>query len=85
MNKNNKLIFCAIGIINFLATLALCIFALPEKMPLLIDLHEVILYQTSKWIMLIFSIIPLILTIIIIVSKNKKSQFFAKMMILNLF
>lgn len=78
MTKKNKIIFAFLGILNFIFTLFLTIFVLPEKVPFLVNTNEIIISQITKWIMLLSCFVPSILAIIILINKDKKVQFFLK-------
>ena len=81
MNKKHKIIFGAICTINFVASLLLLIFLIPKNVPILIDAKEAITHLGSKWIMMIFAIIPLILITFLFIN-NKKTKFFIKILII---
>lgn len=75
---NKKIIFIILAIINFLACTLSVIFLLPENIPFLLNLREIIVFQISKWIMLISAILPTIFITIALLVKSKKTQFLLK-------
>ena len=78
-NTKTKITFTFLGLANFIATLLLTIFLLPDKIPVELDIYEKITNFSSKWIMLSACIIPTIFVILILTLKNKKAIFALKM------
>lgn len=86
MTKKNKILYIILGLINLIATLAIIIYALPNKIPVSYDIYEKITHFSSKWIMLISAVVPTIIIILIVTLKNKKIIVWLKtLFILSLF
>lgn len=78
MTKKEKILICVIAITNLIATSLLTILFLPNKIPFLLNAHEIIISKITKWIMLLSGLLPSIFAAITLFSKSKKTQFLLK-------
>ena len=86
MTHKSKLTLITFGLINLVATILLTIFTLPKQIPVAYDIYEKITHFSTKWIMLISSIIPTIFVVLLLIIKNNKLQtLFKGLFILSLF
>lgn len=72
--KKNKIISIILASINLVICLSLLIFLSPSQVPLLTGLHDKIILIGSKWWLIIGIIIPIILLIPVVLTKNKYFQ-----------
>lgn len=72
--KKNKIISIILASINLALCLSLLIFLTPNQVPLLVGIHEKIIIISSKWWLILGIILPLILLIPLILTKNKYLQ-----------
>lgn len=72
--KKNKIISIILASINLAVCLSLLIFLTPNQVPLLAGLHDKIILIGSKWWLIIGIIIPIILLIPVVLTKNKYFQ-----------
>jgi len=86
MTKKSKILFILLSIINLLTTSLITIFALPNKIPVCYNIYEKITFCSSKWLMLISSILPTLFIIFIFFIKNNKVKFiFKALFVLSIF
>ncbi len=72
MNKK-QILSLILGLTNLVVGTLLTIFVVPNQIPILFDFNEKIVYLTTKWILLILCIVPMILSIIVCSSKKHRT------------
>ncbi len=81
MKLKNKIIFISLGIINFAVYLSLLITMIPNQIPILFNFNEEVSLLTTKWVLILSVIIPLLLAIAIcLTNKMPKLSFFLKIL-----
>ena len=80
MNKKEIITLISLGIVNFFACLLLTIFALPNQIPVSYDIYEKVTSLSTKWIMILSSIIPLFFIFGFIFIKNNKVKYTCKIL-----
>ncbi len=81
MEIKNKILLLMLGLLSFVIYLTLLILVVPNKVPILFDASEKILATSSKWILIIFTILPLTFaTLIVVLSKKRNLCFLFKLL-----
>ena len=70
--KKNQIFMLLLGIINTAVCLSLLLLCVPNRIALMVDINENISFLTTKWILLINVILPLVLSIVVCCLKNKQ-------------
>ena len=75
--KKNNIFILIIGIINLVLCFCLTYFCVPAQIPVFVNLTERITIICSKWLLVINMVLPLLISIIILILKNKTNYHFA--------
>lgn len=76
MKLKNKLFLTILAVISFAIYLCLLILVVPNKIPLLFDFDETVTAISTKWILIIPALFPIIFSMLsIIFCKRKKLKF----------